>query len=404
MEKWMKTYSLLIWMTACLLLACSGGDGDSDVTSPTPSEREHPVLDVYVYAPGQAVPTRANEGLVNPDQEERTIHRLQMWVFTNSDHQKVAYYESEIAPSFSGSDVADTHKFQLPLPDDFNQYKNVDVFVLANVTDAAIDGNTAYDILKDKLLTGKYGLGESERVMSVPMEGLPMSGYMYNQPIYGKSPVYRVGTESSMATVKLVRMVSKIRFLFCCTTSLAAMKITGVTLDAGTIPDVEYMFLNEPYTYNGNLSRVGSDFNTTATPSLFTIDQTARYVRPAYYTFERFKTDNPEATPQQYEDLVNDGLKTHTGESEPRLTERRLYLRESNQKLSGTIKYQVKETAGGEFGKEKSATFTMSAAGEFSRNHTWIVYGYLAYAEMNVVTSSITDWIANNDDHTLYNW
>ena len=115
---------------------------------------------------------------------------------------------------------------------------------------------------------------------------------------------------------------------------------------------------------------------------------------------------------QDYENLIADGLTVHEGESTPRLTEQRLYLRESDKQLSGTIKYKIKEKGEAAYGEEQSITFQMVGPENpaewqpyFSRNHTWIVYAYLAWAKMRIVDVHFKDWETTQpSEHSLYNW
>ena len=97
---------------------------------------------------------------------------------------------------------------------------------------------------------------------------------------------------------------------------------------------------------------------------------------------------------QVYEDLINDGVES--GE----LTERGpFYLRESDKQLTGTISYALNG------GETKQATFRLSEAGDFSRNHTWIVYAHYGTATMEVVTVEVLDWTQRNSDpRVIYNW
>ena len=41
----------------------------------------------------------------------------------------------------------------------------------------------------------------------------------------------------------------------------------------------------------------------------------------------------------------------------------------------------------------------------FSRNHTWIVYAYLAWAKMRIVDVHFKDWETTQpSNHSLHNW
>jgi hypothetical protein len=74
-------------------------------------------------------------------------------------------------------------------------------------------------------------------------------------------------------------------------------------------------------------------------------------------------------------------------------------LRESDKQLTGTITY----TIGG--GTEQTANFAMQQAGDFSRNHTWIVYAYYAGSgNLQVQSLYVKDWSIKEVNHDLYNW
>ena len=78
----------------------------------------------------------------------------------------------------------------------------------------------------------------------------------------------------------------------------------------------------------------------------------------------------------------------------------RFYFRETNRKVTGTITYQIGN------GEEKQTPFSMVDEGDFSRNHTWIVYGYFAGKETLKVSSvDVTDWVIVDDiNRPVFNW
>ncbi len=399
---------MVLWlMLTAVLTACSGSSDEPQRLPQGPT-----VLEIYVYSPGQAVPTRTDMGQVDADPEaENAINTLQIWVFKHSDdHPLVSYFKTKSLNSGS-------NKLELSIPDDFaDSPSNVDVYVLANVTPNScgltLDETTPSSSLENVVLAGNYfGLSETP-VTEVPFEGLPMSGVLRNQTVSGSTPVLYLGTSSSdLAKVELKRVVSKVRFVFSCSNDFNTLKINSVEFDADMIPNQEYLFLNA----DNPTCRINTlqGYNNAANISLFSLGETAHCDDPAYYAWDRMMRDeknkNPDITNQQladkYEALIRDGLSVHEGEDSPRLTERRVYLRESDKKLSGTIKYQVKEDADGNFSDEISASFVMDEAGDFSRNHTWIVYAYLAWAKMNIVAVYIDDWKPTAaGEYTVYNW
>ena len=111
---------------------------------------------------------------------------------------------------------------------------------------------------------------------------------------------------------------------------------------------------------------------------------------------------------QEYENLIDKGLKGHYfegtyTEGSPELVElQRYYLRESDQKLKGRIYYTIGN--GGE-GWPKYTEFEMYEGENFTRNHTWIVYGYFTGKETLTISSiDVTEWDQKNTGHDIYNW
>lgn len=402
-----------------LFAACSGSsDGSDEPQRPVDGPS---VLNIYVYAPGQAVPTRGNQGQVNADPTaEDAIHTLQIWVYTRETTPTLVTYFKTNAFQQDPQKTDDTYKFELPIDDTFantpdNESRpKVDVYVLANVTSnncgLDFDENTSKADLEAAILAEGY-FGVATPVTEVPYDGLPMSGKLSEQKVSGNKPVLTLGpSPTDMAKIKLARAVSKARFVFSCSTDFDGLQITGVTFDPTMIPTQEYLFLNQNYTDDGNYIKIGGDYNTDVTPSLFSIDETTICADPAHYAWDRLLNDKSDCTAQDYENLIADGLTIHEGESTPRLTERRLYLRESDKQLSGTIYYKVKEKDAADYGAEQHVPFKMVGPEDpwkpyFSRNHTWIVYAYLAWAKMRIVDVHFKDWVTTQpSDHSLYNW
>ena len=108
-------------------------------------------------------------------------------------------------------------------------------------------------------------------------------------------------------------------------------------------------------------------------------------------------------TGQDYENKINNGLKDPDGPDEPDLTQVGVfYLRESDKKLEGTISYTVVTESGN---KEKTANFMMATAGDFTRNHTWIVYGYfLGSGDLKLNIVDVKGWTEDSDSPKVYNW
>ena len=104
-------------------------------------------------------------------------------------------------------------------------------------------------------------------------------------------------------------------------------------------------------------------------------------------------------TGQKYEDLINEGVKNN--ELSDLGT---FYLRESNKALSGTITYAI-TPVGSTDATEKPASYSMSIDGDFSRNHTWIVYGYfITSGDLELKIVELKDWTSSETSGDVYNW
>jgi hypothetical protein len=190
--------------------------------------------------------------------------------------------------------------------------------------------------------------------------------------VIGNAPVLRIGNQNNIATVSQQRAVSKLRFVFANSEGSAEMKITNIQLDANVLPTEEYLFpQTTALTYD---SRVVSLLSAPKT--VVEKDDPMEYVY-----------NGQEA--QVYETLIEQSGLTVVGP---------YYLRESDKRLSGTITYTIGDT-------QKTGTFQMEKAGDFLRNHTWIVYGYHSgggYLQMNTIY--IKDWNNRTESHEVYNW
>ena len=353
-----------------VLTACSSSD--------TTEEPQPTMLTIYVYSPENPVITRGKVGNVDATAGESQVTQLQIWIYEKTNGNTVGYLSTNETATLNGGEGA---VYQIPVPDDFAQNKpNVDVYVLANVktencgiTSLPDENTSRADLLANaKIIETKFGL--SPLTTSVPGDGLPMAGKLLDQPVVGDAPVLRVGTTSNIATVPLTRAVSKLRFVFANTTGDQTLSITGISLNSGMIPNEEYLFpQSQSLTYNSAAASL--------LPSA--IDNVAKKNNPADYVYKG-------QTAQDYETLLNEAGLTQTTP---------YYLRESDKKIEGTIKYKINN------GDEQTATFHMSEAGDFLRNHSWIVYAYYeGLSGMQVVTVDVTPWVETSRDHTVFNW
>ena len=370
--QWFLGSLLMVLLTAC----SSSEDGGDGVA-------KQPTLTIYVYSPERpAVPNRhapqrrAKTGNVETVGDESTIHSLQIWVYESENKALVGYLDTEDVTTLNMGEGA---TYQLPVSDDFAKNKpDVDVYVMANVTNANCGVETDKDTERDELVTeakivkSKFGL--SPLTTEVPTDGLPMAGKLTTQPVVGDAPALRVGDLNAVSTVPLTRAVSKLRFVFAKTTGQPKVSITSITMNAGMIPDEEYLFTTpQSMTYNANAGEL----------LLTDIDDIAETANPTDYIY--FNQDA-----QEYENLINGANLTVNGP---------IYLRESDKQLAGTITYTING------GSEQTVDFAMQQAGDFLRNHTWIVYAYYAGSgKLQVQTVYVKDWSTKEISHNVYNW
>ena len=372
---------LLQWLLCSILTvlcaACSSGDEGEEVS------HKQVKLAIYVYAPEQAAakknaaPTRANVGEVDDITDEGTIKSLQIWIYESESGYYVGYFNTEDVVALNNGQGT---TYQLPVSDEFAAAKpNVNVYVMANVTTAncgvgTLDKETTRTDLLDgaKIANGYFGLEQKTR--SIPPAGLPFAGKLTAQPVVGDAPTLRIGTLSAVSTVQLTRAVSKMRFVFAKTTGQPTVNITSIKMNAAMIPDEEYLFKTP----------VSMSYNTEEKELLSTaISNIAETTDPTQYLYL-----GQEA--QEYEDLINGANLTVNGP---------IYLRESDKQLAGTITYTING------GAEQTVDFAMQQAGDFSRNHTWIVYAYYAGAgKLQVESLYVKDWSTKEVNHNFYNW
>ena len=372
-----------------LLAACSKNE-----ESP---EEIQPVINVYVYSPDHPVVTRGDIGNVDPIEKESLINSLQIWVFEHGTENLVSYYQPETVSNLN-DDKGVT--YQLNVSEAFakaDPKPTVDVYVVANVTTANCGLSYVKETTRATLEEAKIGssyFGLSSLRAEVPDAGLPMSGVLRDVAVTGSAPVFKI------SSVKLTRTVSKLRFIFSRDKSGEVVKISsiklGVKLGAenqetqiSQIPTNEYLFLKA----DNSLYHIGDTYEAGGTELLPNDSPLRNDINsnddPLKYTYQSGQNA------QDYEDLiaagVRDGKLSDVGP---------YYLRETDKQLSGIISYK-KGTSEDVY----KAEFKMKAAGDFSRNHTWIIYAYYGVDGMKVVTVYSQNWTeVSSESHDVYNW
>ena len=375
---------LLCSMLIVLFAACSSDNAEEGI-----SMHKQPMLAIYVYAPEQAAtaqqnaaPTRGAVGEVDAITTESTIKSLKIWIYESDSEDLVGFFTTNDVTALNEGQGT---TYQIPVSDDFASSRpRVDVYVMANVTTANCgvgelnEATTHDDLLEDAKITGYFGLGNLQK--SVPEDGLPFAGKLTTQTVVGDAPALRVGSSSEVSTVQLNRAVSKLRFVFAKTTGESPVKIKSITMNAGMIPTEEYLFKTP----------LSMTYNTDAEELLtVNIDDIAETADPTDYLYT-----NQEA--QEYENLINEAASKQPAEV---TVYGPVYLRESDQLLAGTITYQIGD------GADQTVDFEMQQAGDFLRNHTWIIYAYYAGAgKLQLQSLYVKNWTTKEANHSIYNW
>ena len=366
------------------LTACSSDNAEEGT-----SMHKQPMLAIYVYAPEQAAtaqqnaaPTRGAVGEVDAITTESTIKSLKIWIYESDSEDFVGFFTTNDVTALNEGQGT---TYQIPVSDDFASSKpDVDVYVMANVTTANCgvgelnEATTHDDLLEDAKITGYFGLGNLQK--SVPEDGLPFAGKLTTQTVVGDAPALRVGSPSEVSTVQLNRAVSKLRFVFAKTTGEPSVKITSITMNAGMIPTEEYLFKTP----------LSMTYNTDAEELLtVNIDDIAETADPTDYLYT-----NQEA--QEYENLINEAASKQPAEV---TVYGPVYLRESDKLLAGTITYQIGD------GADQTVDFEMQQAGDFLRNHTWIIYAYYGGSgKLQLQSLYVKNWTTKEANHSIYNW
>lgn len=342
----------------------------------TPAVEETPALSITVEFPEFPIPSKADEGEVPASVEENAIYDLKIWVFNTITHDLVAQFETVTAADFpSGGGV---RKYALPVSRAFSISKpKVDVFVMANsesVGSTLSATSTWGDLYSATFGTDTY-FSPANPIHVVPGHGLPMSGLCRSMTVSGEEP------SLSIATVSLSRAVSKLRYVFCQTQSDnndegESVSVEKIVLNGNQIPQNEYLFSESGYRI------IPADYVSTAMETLWPAGVTmASSEAPEAYSYAG--QDGP-----SYENLINSAIAA--GELTDCGT---TYLRESDKALSGYIYYSVTKD---NVTENKVMPFSMAAPGDFSRNHTWTLYGYFISNRTLQLAVSVLPWDKNN--------
>lgn len=360
------------------MVSCSSGNE-------TPGGEPDPILTINILAPAEqeGALTRADVGTVPALENENRIYHIWVWAFltgdTNGDNAvPVGSLYQEL-----GGVLSTTCQMSIS-PDVVSGDKNLDIYVVANseaIPSASyhMGHNVTLGTIKN-LVFGKATNGTEQYddfgittlQHTVPDgKGLPMSQYALGCEVIKASKL------SKDVNITLRRAVSKLRFVFARSTGLPDVQVTGFTLEKELIPNQEYVFPNN------------ADLRTPHIPiSVGYNTQTADYSKPLD-TEGILEADDPKTlgwngteTAEAYTQRLAEAYVGYENSLYYGLT----YLRETGKPLKGTIKYKLNADD-----TERSVSFQMAEANDFTRNHEYIVYAYFEGGSLTV-TPNIIPW------------
>ncbi|MBR2777797.1 MAG: hypothetical protein IKD75_12035 [Prevotella sp.] len=391
-----------ILMLLLLLTGCSKSSENDENDEPQPGK---PVLKIYVFSPDRPIVTRGDNGEVDASEAENKIHNIHVWVYETGTDNLIGHI------SLNNVDITEAGKeVTMELDDTYANLEskpNVDVYVAANVTNTncglSFDATTTNTQLNGALIKEGY-FGVTNLISTVPGDGLPMSGVLKNKPVMGNNKVYQVQdseTSGKLANVRLVRAVSKIRFVASkSSTNPDVVTVNSIVLNGDVLPKEEYLFLANAYDLPSTPKwSVGTSY-VAQTTLVSNVTEVATNNSPASYSWDGSMSG------QQYETKIQNGI--DAGELSDLGT---FYLRESDRALKGTINYTIEHTE-----KNNDVTtiqnnpeipnYAMVADGDFSRNHTWIVYAYFVSSGDLIIGMVEVKDLTNSENATqiVYNW
>lgn len=414
--------------------------------------RDAKELRIRLYMPGPLPTTKEEPGPVESVDPESKIYTVQVWMFEHveagaavgNDQTAIAYSEVRDiwtnrlnlpAGSTYGSefwDVLYTYDISLVVPKSYlrnhtPEQMRVDFYVLANGASIGnpVDQNATRGQLRDLTFASSGASADwfgtaNPMVGKTPAEAIGASGLpivtFFNTDSDGlpdgvdisflKTGVDPVAEAPQLApVVQLERAVSKIRFVFakpvdCVETGARITKIVinnGLIPVAGSVP----VFPREnggqtaptsPAAYDG-AAQVTIEAPTEGNPLISNTELLTLLDPSALSSVSTVVSAGQTKAPvsmseQEYQLFLTESIGEMTS------TERIIYLRESEKKISGTIYYRYSD----EDEEDKAVDFMMDATDAettFLRNGAWTVYAYFASPldhELKVNITHVLPW------------
>ena len=345
-------------------------------------EEQNAALNIYVRLP-EDVATKAVTDWSSLFSKETRINDLKIWVFLNESTDQslpagrlLGYLEPKQLNVASGK----VQKFTVMLDKEIaSKIKKVDVYVLANsraIQMQEIGKTTTSAELEALTLSGnRFGIADNGAPTNtgvIDYEGLPYTAMGKGLTLSGSATNLSVENE----TLKLVRAVSKVQFVFSQimvgTEKPVTFSITGLELDGGQIPEQEYLFNDSAKDY-----KIGDSY----VPRTLSFDPPSKNDIVGNTNPKTYVYDSSAEKPQDYQDRIYEALVNGrlTGYAP-------CYLRESDKTLTGKISYTLGNST------VKTLPFSMSTGEQFTRNSSWVLYFYINNNSLNL-SVSYSPWV-----------
>lgn len=390
------TLLLTLILTSCMsdgYTDTAAGKSDTyinlNVSTPTAQARAN--------APAKPAGTSGKLGLneTNPSPDtEAKITSIRVWAFKSGPDKATATpigFKSETNLSAQGS-----HNVSMMITrKNAETLGKIDLYILLNAESVGVlDGKDCIKMTRAELealvIKNQFGIAEGKaQTTVVPQAGLPISRVIKELDVTNNIKDNATEAAQHSINIPLIRAVSKLHFFFTRKNvkDTEGVEVTKIEVNENVIPTQSSVFPTATTDANketegltGNLTSLTylsqkMTFDNVATGNIKPVTDPTSYIRKPGQTADDYITKLREAT------------------TECHLS----YLRETGEKLTGTIYFKLNKS-----GAEKQATFSISNA---YRNHEMVVYGYFLGDKESTLTLKyyVADWNVKNATNITFN-
>lgn len=330
-----------------------------------------------------------NETNPSPDTEAK-ITSIRVWAFKSGSDKATATpigFKSETNLSAQGS-----HNVSMMITrKNAETLSKIDLYILLNAESVGVlDGKDCIKMTRAELealvIKNQFGIAEGKaQTTVVPQAGLPISRVIKELDVTNNIKDNATEAAQHSINIPLIRAVSKLHFFFTRKNvkDTEGVEVTKIEVNENVIPTQSSVFPTATTDANketegltGNLTSLTylsqkMTFGSVATGNIKPVTDPTSYIRKPGQNADDYITKLREAT------------------TECHLS----YLRETGEKLTGTIYFKLNKS-----GAEKQATFSISNA---YRNHEMVVYGYFLGDKESTLT--LKYYVANWDEKKATN-